>query len=65
MQNRHWQQRVRHYHSVQTKAGNGKVNVNKLLRRLKESEKKERNGNLVYAGVATAAIVISGIIIAL
>ena len=50
---------------MQAKAGSEKVNVNKLLRKLKESEKKERNGNIVYAGVATAAIVISGIIIAL
>ena len=65
MQNRHLQQRVRHYISMQAKAGSEKVNVNKLLRKLKESEKKERNGNIVYAGVATAAIVISGIIIAL
>ena len=35
------------------------------MKKLKESEKKERNGNIVYASVAPAAVIISGIIIAL
>ena len=65
MRNRNFQHKANHHYYTQSKQGRDRVNVNNLLKKLKENEKKERNGNLVYAGVATAAIVISGIIIAL
>jgi len=65
MRNRSFQHKADHHYYTQSMQGRTRVNVNNLLKKLKENEKKERNGNLVYAGVATAAIVISGIIIAL
>ena len=65
MRNRSFQHKANHHYYTQSKQERDRVNVNSLLKKLKENEKKERNGNLVYAGVATAAIVISGIIIAL
>ena len=65
MRNRSFQHKANHHYYTHSKQGRGRVNVNNLLKKLKENEKKERNGDLVYAGVATAAIVISGIIIAL
>ena len=65
MRNRSFQHKANQHYYTQSKQGRDRVNVNNLLKKLKENEKKERNGNLVYTGVATAAIVISGIIIAL
>ena len=65
MQNRQHYRKAMEYYSLRSRVANEKVNVNSLMKKLKESEKKERNGNIVYASVATAAVIISGIIIAL
>jgi len=43
----------------------GRVDLNSLMRRLKDEEHKKKKANIVLAGVAVGAVIISGIVISL
>ncbi len=43
----------------------GRVNINQLMSKVREGEKKQRNENLVFFGLISSVIVISGIIASL
>ena len=42
-----------------------RVNINSLLSRIREEEKKEKKENLIFVGVVGTVIVVSGIIASL
>ena len=43
----------------------GRVDLNSLIRRLKDEEHRKKKANIVLAGVAVGAVIISGIVISL
>ena len=43
----------------------GRVDINQLMSKVREGEKKQRNENLVFFGLISSVIVISGIIASL
>ena len=43
----------------------GRVDLNSLMKRLKDEEHKKKKANIVLAGVAVGAVIISGIVISL
>ena len=51
--------------SRSTAAKNSKVNVIELMRRAKVEKVKDKKSNLIYAGAALSALVVSGFIISL
>ena len=44
---------------------NHRVNLNKLMQRLSESKKKERNSNIAISVAAVSAVTVFGIILSL
>ena len=51
------------YLSAQANWRSNRGDVQSLMRRLKENERKENNGKFIFAATAISIIVISGIII--
>ena len=51
--------------SKNTAAKNSRVNVIDLMRRAKIEKVKDKKSNLIYAGAALSALVVSGLIISL
>ena len=53
------------YLSDSSGRGRTTVNLNNLMQRVKESQKKEKKNNLIFVTAALAILAISGIIISL
>ena len=54
------------YHRVSKKhSSNTRVDINHLISRVRENEKKQKKENLVFFGIVASVIVITGIIASL
>ena len=56
-------QNILPYLSVQANWRSNRGDVQSLMRRLKENERKENNGKFIFVATAISILVISGIII--
>ncbi len=56
-------QNIRPYLNMQTNWKSGKGNIQLLMRRLRENNRKENNGKFILVATAISVFVISGIII--
>jgi hypothetical protein len=56
-------QNISSYLSVQRNWSSGRGNVQLLMRRLRENNRKENNGKFIFMTTAISILVISGIII--
>ena len=56
-------QNIRPYLNMQTNWKSGKGNIQLLMRRLRENNRKENNGKFIFVTTAISVFVISGIII--
>ena len=56
-------QNIRPYLNMQTNWKSGKGNIQLLMRRLRENNRKENNGKFIFMTTAISILVISGIII--
>ena len=56
-------QNIRPYLNMQTNWKSGRGNIQLLMRRLRENNRKENNGKFIFMTTAISVLVISGIII--
>jgi hypothetical protein len=56
-------QNIRPYLNMQTNWKSGKGNIQLLMRRLRENNRKENNGKFIFMTTAISVLVITGIII--
>ncbi len=56
-------QNIRPYLNMQANLKSGRGNIQLLMRRLRENNRKENNGKFIFMTTAISVLVISGIII--
>ena len=56
-------QNIRPYLNMQANLRSGRGNIQLLMRRLRENNRKENNGKFIFVTTAISVLVISGIII--